>query len=68
MVRIVGVVSLLFVFGSCSDTVMGMCVDPKADGAFCFVDEDCVSGFCDNPNITGGTCAASPGPTCGTAS
>jgi hypothetical protein len=55
------------VTGSTCDTIMGICVDPKADGAFCFVDEDCVSGFCDNPNITGGTCAASPGPTCGPA-
>ena len=55
------------VAGATCDTVAGMCVDPKADGAFCFVDEDCVSGFCDNPNITGGTCAPSPGPTCGPA-
>lgn len=53
--------------GATCDTVRGMCVDPKADGSFCFVDEDCVSGFCDNPNITGGTCAPSPGPTCGPA-
>jgi hypothetical protein len=52
------------VAGATCDTVMGTCVDPKPDGSFCFVDEDCVSGFCDNPNITGGTCAASPGPTC----
>jgi hypothetical protein len=53
------------VAGATCDTVAGMCVDPKADGSFCFVDEDCVSGNCDNPNITGGTCIAAGGPTCG---
>ena len=55
------------VAGTTCDTVAGMCVDPKPDGSFCFVDEDCVSGNCDNPNLTGGTCAAPTGPTCGPA-
>ena len=55
------------VAGATCDTVAGTCADPKADGAFCFVDEDCLSGNCDNPNITGGTCVAATGPTCGPA-
>jgi len=53
------------VAGATCDTVAGTCVDPKADGASCFVDEDCLSGNCDNPNITGGTCVAAAGSTCG---
>ncbi len=52
--------------GSTCD-VAGVCVDPKPDGSVCFVDEDCLSGNCDNPNLTGGTCAAPTGPTCGPA-
>ena len=52
--------------GSTCD-LTGMCVDPKPDGSTCFVDEDCVSGNCDNPNLTGGTCAAPSWPTCGPA-
>jgi hypothetical protein len=53
--------------GATCDTVAGMCVDPMPDGSFCIVDEDCLSGNCDNPNLTGGTCAAPSGPTCGPA-
>jgi hypothetical protein len=51
--------------GARCDTVAGMCVDPKPEGSVCFVDEDCVSGRCDNPDLTGGTCVAASGPTCG---
>jgi len=53
--------------GSTCDTVAGMCVDPQPDGSFCIVDEDCLSANCDNPDLTGGTCVAPSGPTCGPA-
>ena len=55
------------VAGATCDTVAGMCVDPKPDGSSCVLDEECLSGNCDNPNRTGGTCITTAVPTCGPA-
>jgi hypothetical protein len=51
--------------GSYCDSVRTMCAAPKTDGSFCITDEECQSGTCDNPSLTGGSCVPAPAATCG---